>query len=138
MKELLYLLRSMQFFAHSAHQLVKGNPFHADHAFFGDVYKDLEGDFDSVAERIIGLYGEESLQLQAVLNGAMSKLADAPSTGVADNKVFYQYLYKMDEKLKALIKQIIEAGVSPGTEQLIGNIADKCEMRCYKIKQRLK
>lgn len=138
MKELLYLLRAMQFFTHNAHHLVKGNSFHADHAFFGDVYNDLEDDFDSVAERIIGLYGEEPLQLQTVLNGAMSKLTDAPSIGVADNKVFYQYLNKMDEKLKALIKQIIDAGVSPGTEQLIGTIADKCEMRCYKVKQRIK
>lgn len=138
MKELLNLLRAMQFFAHSSHNLVKGNSFHADHAFFGEVYNDLQADYDAVAERIVGLYGEEPLHLQTVLNGAISKLADAPSTGVADNKVFYQYLYKMDEKLKALIKQIIEAGVSPGTEQLIGNIADKCEMRCYKIKQRLK
>lgn len=138
MKELLYLLRAMQFYAHSCHHLVKGTPFHADHSFFGDVYSELEGDFDSVAERIIGLYGEESLELQSVLNGAMSKIADAPSIGVTDNKVYYQYLYKLDEKLKALIKQIISTGVSPGTEQLIGNIADKCEVRCYKVKQRLK
>jgi DNA-binding ferritin-like protein len=138
MKELLYLLRAMQLFSHSCHNLVKGTPFHSDHAFFGDVYQDLTGDYDSVAERIIGLYGEQSLELQTVLNGAMSKLMDAPSINVQDNKMYYDYLYKMDEKLKALIKQIIAAGVSPGTEQLIGNIADKCEMRCYKIKQRMK
>jgi len=138
MKELLYLLRAMQFYTHSCHNLVKGTPFHSDHAFFGGVYSDLSADYDSVAERIIGLYGEEHLQLQTVLNGAMSKLSDAPSTGVEDNKIFYEYLLKMDEKLKGLIKQIIITGVSPGTEQLIGNIADKCEMRCYKIKQRIK
>lgn len=138
MKELLYLLRAMQFYTHSCHNLVKGTPFHSDHSFFGDVYSDLEGDYDSVAERIIGLYGEESLELQSVLNGAMSKITDAPSINVPDNKVYYQYLYKLDERLKALIKQIIATGISPGTEQLIGNIADKCEMRCYKVKQRLK
>lgn len=138
MKELLYLLRAMQLYTHSCHHLVKGASFHSDHAFFGDVYFELERDFDDVAERIIGLYGEEPLELQSLLNSAMSKIMDAPSVNVADNKVFYQYLYKLDEKLKALIKQIIAAGVSPGTEQLVGEIANKCEMRCYKVKQRLK
>jgi len=44
----------------------------------------------------------------------------------------------MEEKLKDLIKQIIATGVSPGVEQLIGDIANKSEMRSYKIKQRMK
>jgi DNA-binding ferritin-like protein len=138
MKELLYLLRAMQLFTHSCHHLVKGTPFHSDHEFFAEVYSDLENDYDSVAERIIGLYGEESLELNTVLNGAMSKLMDVPSINVPDNKVYYNHLYKMDEKLKNLIKQIIAAGVTPGTEQLIGEIANKTEIRCYKVKQRMK
>lgn len=138
MKELLYLLRGMYLFAHSAHHLVKGTPFHSDHGFFGDVYNDIEGDYDDVAERIIGLYGEEHLKLQDVVSGAMNKIADAPSVGVSDNKVFYDYQYKLDERLKTLIKQIIATGVSPGVEQLIGEIANKAEMRCYKVKQRMK
>lgn len=138
MKELLYLLRGMYLFAHSAHHLVKGTPFHSDHGFFGDVYNDIEGDYDSVAERIIGLYGEDSLKLDVVIHNAASKIADAPSIGVPDNKVFYEYQYKLDERLKGLIKQIISTGVSPGVEQLIGEIANKAEMRCYKVKQRLK
>lgn len=128
----------MQLFAHSAHHLVKGTPFHSDHAFFGDVYSDIEGDYDDVAERIIGLYGEEHLKLQDVVSGAMGKITDAPSVGVSDNKVFYDYQYKLDERLKSLIKQIIATGVSPGVEQLIGEIANKAESRCYKVKQRLK
>lgn len=138
MKELLYLLRAMQFYAHSCHNLVKGTPFHSDHAFFGDVYSELEGDYDDVAERIVGLYGEQPLELQSVLNAAMSKIMDAPSINVPDNKVYYEYHAKLEERLKSLIKQIIETGVSPGTEQLIGDIANKSESRMYKIKQRLK
>lgn len=138
MKELLYLLRGMYLYAHSAHHLSKGISFFADHGFFGDVYNDIEGDYDDVAERIIGLYGEEHLKLQEVISGAMNKIIDAPSVGTKDNRVFFEYQYKLDERLKDLIKQIIDAGVTPGVEQLIGEIANKAEMRCYKVRQRLK
>jgi DNA-binding ferritin-like protein len=137
MKELLYLLRGMYFFAHGAHHLVKGTPFHSDHNFFGEVYGEIEGDFDDVAERIIGLYGEETLKLDVVLGSAASKISDAPSVGVPDNKIFYEYQERLESRLRNLIKQIIEAGVSPGVEQLIGEIANKSEMRSYKIKRRL-
>ena len=134
----MYLLRSMQIYSQNAHHLVKGTPFHSDHAFFGDVYNAVAEDFDDVAERIIGLYGEEHLNLQNMLQAVVAKLVDAPSTGVPDNKVFYEYQLKMEDKLKSLIKQIIASGVSPGVEQLIGEISNKSEMRCYKIKQRMK
>lgn len=138
MKELMYLLRAMQIYSQNAHHLVKGTPFHSDHAFFGDVYNGLAGDFDDVAERIIGVYGEDHLDLQNMLQTVLVKLSDAPSVGTTENKVFYEYQLKMEDKLKNLIKQIISSGVSPGIEQLIGDIANKSEMRCYKIKQRMK
>lgn len=138
MKELMYLLRAMRIYAQSAHHLVKGTPFHSDHAFFGDVYNQVGDDFDDVAERIVGLYGEEHLNLQNMLQAVMAKLADAPSTGVEDNKVFYSYQLKMEDTLCNLISKIISTGVNAGTEQLIGEICNKAEMRKYKIKQRMK
>ena len=138
MKELLILLRSMQIFAQSAHHLCKGQSFHEDHSFFGDTYEAVAGDFDDLAERIIGLYGEEHLQLQPLMAAVVQKLADAPSVGVESNKVYYSYRLKMEENMCKLAEQIIAAGVYPGTEQLIGDMANKAEMRKYKIKQRLK
>ncbi|MCE2717160.1 MAG: hypothetical protein LW696_07800 [Alphaproteobacteria bacterium] len=138
MKELLVLLRAMQIFAQNAHHLVKGTPFHSDHAFFGDVYDTVADDFDSLAERIVGLYGEEPLALQSMMAAVVAKLGDAPSVGAEDNKVFYAHQLKMEESLCKLVEKIIAAGVYPGTEQLIGEIANKAEMRKYKIKQRMK
>lgn len=138
MKELLILLRAMQIYAQNAHQLVKGTPFHSDHAFFGDVYNEVAGDFDDLAERIIGLYGEEPLALQPMLASVVAKLSDAPSVGVDDNKIFYMHQLKMEDSLCKIVERIIAAGVNPGTEQLIGEICNKSEMRKYKIKQRMK
>ena len=138
MKELLVLLRAMQLYAQNAHHLVKGNTFQQDHDFFGDVYEGVAGDYDDVAERIIGLYGEEHLNLQTVLSGVVSKLSGAPSAKTEDNKVFYNYQLSLEETLCPLIKKIISSGTTPGVEQLIGEICNKSEMRQYKIKQRLK
>lgn len=138
MKELICLLRAMQLYGHSCHHLVKGTPFHSDHGFFADVYSEVEADFDSVVERSIGLYGDGHMNLQECLSSVMSKIADAPSINVESNKVYYDYQLKLEDRLTGLVKQIIAAGVSPGTEQLVGNIADKSEVRKYKIKQRIK
>jgi DNA-binding ferritin-like protein len=138
MKELLYLLRAMNIYSQSAHHLVKGTPFHSDHAFFGDVYDALIDAYDSVAERIVSLYGEEPLKLDVVMSMAMSKIADAPSVGVMDNKVFYEYQERLESRLRDLVAKIIATGVSPGVEQLIGEIANQSEIRSYKIKQRMK
>jgi DNA-binding ferritin-like protein len=138
MKELLYLLRAMQIYAQSAHHLVKGTPFHSDHSFFGDVYSEIADDFDDVAERIVGLYGEEPLSLQPMMSAVTAKLMDAPSVGAEDNKTFYMHQLKMEDSLCKIIQKIIMAGVNPGTEQLIGEICNKSEMRKYKIKQRMK
>ena len=128
----------MNIYAQSAHHLVKGTPFHSDHAFFGDTYDALIGAYDSVAERIVGLYGEEPLKLDVVMSMAMNKIADAPSIGVMDNKVFYEYQERLESRLRDLVAKIIATGVSPGVEQLIGEMANQSEIRSYKIKQRMK
>jgi hypothetical protein len=44
----------------------------------------------------------------------------------------------MEQELCKKISMTIAAGVSPGTEQLLGNLCDFSEVRQYKIKQRIK
>ena len=62
----------------------------------------------------------------------------APSTGVKENKVFYQFQLMMEQELCKKISMAIAAGVSPGTEQMLGDLCDKSEVRQYKIKQRIR
>ena len=127
----------MQLFAHSCHNLVDGAPFHQDHEFFGAAYPAYEADYDSVAERCIGLHGEEYLKLENLVAGAAIKLKGAPSTGVKENSTFYQYLLQMEQELCTIVQGML-AGASEGTRQLLGDICNLSEMRQYKIKQRLK
>lgn len=138
MKELLYLLRAMHIYSHNCHHLVKGSLFFGDHSFFGDTYEALLSDYDSVAERIVGMYGEEPLQLQELMTQVTTKLQGCPSTGTPDNKVFFEHQLQLENKLTDIISKIVSVGVSKGTEQLITEICNKAEPRKYFIKQRLK
>jgi len=138
MKQLLIQLRTMQLFTHGAHNLCSKVLFFQDHDFFGSVYTVLEGDYDSVLERMIGLHGEESLDYPNLLNAIATKLKPLPSVGVKENSEFFKALLTLEVELCSLIKQTIAKGTTPGTEQLIGEIANQSEMRQYKIKQRIK
>lgn len=138
MRDILVHFRAMQFFAQNAHHLVARAPFHSDHSFFGETYEAMADAYDSVAERIIGLMGEEALKPQTIPLEANEKIKMAPSTGVKENKVFYQFQLMMEQELCKRISAAIAAGVSPGTEQLLGTFCDESEIRQYKIKQRIK
>jgi DNA-binding ferritin-like protein len=138
MKPLLIHLRAMNLFSHSCHNLVDGIAFHEDHAFFASSYEAADDEYDSVAERTIGIKGEAELSLAPIAAGAAIKLKGAPSVGVKENSLFYQHLLQMEQELCMLIQAEIQLGASEGTRQMLGNICDASEMRQYKIKQRLK
>ena len=139
MREILKQLRLIQLFTHGAHNFCARTPFHSDHEFFGSVYSSVEGDYDSVLERIIGLHGEEAVQYPTLHVEVAQRLQQLPSVGVKENSTFYQALLQLDAELCAKINEVIKVGsVSPGTEQTLGSICESTEIRDYKIKQRIK
>lgn len=139
MYQLLVCLRALQIIAHHYHNLCARVAFQADHEFFKEVYESAEEDYDSVIERIIGIQGEDKLNLQALMMAVIKKVGEAPSVGVSNNKVFYEEVLKHEIYICDIVKEVISTSmISPGTEQLIGEIANKSEVRQYKIKQRIK
>lgn len=137
--QLAVQLRSMQLFAHSAHHFVDGSLFFADHDFLGETYKKLDNDYDEVVERIIGLYGEEQIDLHVVLAGVINRLHNVPTSSVKENKIFFDILLDMEHELCTLIEKICYSdGVTEGLKQLIGEIANSSEKRQYKLRQRTK
>ena len=138
MRDILVLLRAMHLYSQTAHHLVARSPFHSDHAFFGEVYEAMSDAYDGVAERIIGLLGEETLKPQTLLLEVNEKLKMSPSIGVKENKVFYEFQLALEKELCQKITITIQAGATPGVEQLIGELANQSEIRQYKIKQRIK
>ena len=138
MKELLVLLRSMQLFAHAAHNLVNGPSFAPDHAFFGDAYTQHETDFDDLVERIIGKYGEQHVQFAEITMQAAKALSSMDVSAQVSNEEFLQQQLAHEQQMCSMIDSLCAAkGVSEGTKQMLGNMADLSEVRQYKLKQRL-
>lgn len=138
MLQLVICFRAMQLFAHSAHLLCARTVFFQDHEFFGSVYGQAEGYFDSISERMIGLGQEDQLKLQNVMSAVNQKLASAPSVGVKENKEYYVHLLNQCDEACKLIDAVCKNGASEGTKQLIGGIADELEVLKYKISRRIK
>lgn len=134
--KLIAQILGMKFAYHNAHLLAKNPQFFADHAALGEFYSALESDFDSVSERLIGLFGPEAFSLALILQQAMVKLPQAPAP---DNATYFSQGLQQEQELQQLGGMICKLPeCSEGTKQLIGNILDDSESRVYKIKQRLR
>lgn len=128
----------MQLFYHSSHLLCARVPFFSDHSALGEFYAELDGEYDSIAERVIGSIDPNMLHLPTISAGVSAKLQGLPSVEAKENSQFFEVALSLETELRSDIDELIKSGVSEGTRQLLGDISDSSEKRCYKIKQRLK
>lgn len=133
MKDLACHLRSMQFYAHNAHNMCRGDEFFSDHEELGALYSVYESAYDSVVERIIGL-GQE-IDLITLQKEAADKLAGKPKTDSFSKS--FECLLECELELCEIINKENEKA-SLGTQNLLQGIADLSEVRQYKFKQKTK
>lgn len=133
--QLAVCYRGLQLAAHNFHNLVARTVFFQDHSFFGDLYSAAEGYYDDIIERIIGLYGDQSINLQNIMMMVSQKIQDAPNAS-QENKVFYQYCEQMLKYVLSEIEQLAP-GCSQGTMNMLAGQADEIEVLLYKISRRL-
>lgn len=139
MKDLAILLRSINLYAHSAHNLCARVVFLQDHEFFNEIYSAANVAYDSVIERIIGLYGEEAVPaLPEQLEALHQILSQLPEKGVKENAIYFQVLLEKQKMVCEKIEELCKSGLPQGTIQMLGNIADASEVLQYKLKQRIK
>lgn len=137
MHQLLPHLRALNLYAHHAHNMCARVPFFQDHDVLAEIYAKADSDYDSVIERIIGTKGTEGLDLSAIVAASLQKLQSMPMG--AQNSDMFQAILSMKMELISMIEQMIKAGgLSQGTIQMLGDIADKEEVDVYKLKQRIK
>lgn len=137
MQELLIKLRLLQIFAQQSHNLIQSETFFGDHCFLEEVYKQTSSDYDSVAERTIGTLGDRPLHMHEILESVSKRAALLPPLASAPDVIF-KALKVMEVDLCEFIEEAVrDEEVSEGTKQLIGEIANKSEMRQYKLNRRL-
>lgn len=138
MKELAILLRAINLYAHSAHNLCGRVPFFQDHEFFLELYEAADDAYDDVIERMIGLYGEDSVpSLPEQLEALHQLMSSLPEKGVKENAIYFQILLEKQKLVCSKIEELCKSGLPQGTIQMLGNIADKSEVFQYKIQRRL-
>jgi DNA-binding ferritin-like protein len=130
-------LRAMHLYYHMCHNMVKGSLFNQDHSTFASFYDQCDSDYDSAIERAINKEGEKSACLAEQMKEVFKIIKPLPCCEVKENKEFYKAGLDLEVKLCKMIDDCIKFGVSSGTEQVIGNIADKSEVRQYLIQRRL-
>lgn len=139
MYELICTFRAAQLYLHQAHLLAKGSLFLQDHEFLGELYAAMESDFDAVSERLIGMGGESQFNLQEMMKKVVEKLASYPSTNVKENKEYFIKQLEIEksicDQVNALCKQHAE---NQGLVQLLGDCANRSQIRVYKISRRIK
>lgn len=127
-------LRFLQLYAHNAHNMIQGPMFFEYHDFLGELYPVYESAYDSVIERALGLGIE--LDLKKITSEA-NYLIETKPFEVKEPLKLFAHILDCEKILCNLIGQSFDQATI-GSQQLLGDIADKSEGRQYKIKQLLK
>lgn len=131
--DLAIAFRAAQFVAHNSHHLIKGATFFQDHEFIGELYESYAESYDTLAERIIAFNG--TLDVIAVTSKAASYASSFNPEGKTSNEIF-SALLAVEKSFCNMIKAIVPS-CTDGTQNLLQDIADKSEMRQYKIGRRI-
>lgn len=132
MKNLAVILRASQLYAHMAHNLTTGCSFFSDHEAFAGFYGEYEKDYDAVVERIIGLTGD--CDITAITKSACDIVE---KTKFKDTMHAYSVLLATEKSI-CEVCAAENKKASLGSQNLLQAIADKSEMRQYKIQRRIK
>lgn len=133
---LLSLLNAQYNLYYAAHWKSSGPTFNADHQLFSRLYEAVQGEADTMAEKIIGFHGVEALdhvQVAASVSGWLSQWKNAGS-------VLAQALtaeHALQDALQDAVQKLEAAGqYSLGLQNFLPGVADTHEGHLYLLQQR--
>ncbi len=127
-------LRLMYLFYHNSHQVCRGPTFFSDHLALGEFYGEVEGHYDEVVERMIGLFGVEIASLPTILQLVMKALNGGPGTGT--NLEIFQAGLTYENTLLSMVEDLCRE-ITESDKQLVSEIGNRAMVRKYKILQRI-
>ena len=137
--QLLAILRAMHWAHWTAHWRMRGTPFYGDHLMFQRMYEELAGEVDSLAEKIIGTYGGNSVKDEHVISDA-HRFITACETAVRDGDLYKRALM-METYLQNAIKTTYDAlkasgELSLGMDDFLMALSNAHETNLYLLRQR--
>ena len=133
MKELLYKLTALRFYAKTVHYFVKGTSQYGNHLFADAILDDLTRFWDDIQE--VCYLGSERLPpyCKDVLNGAVGYIPNMTN----DEEAMFRNL---KELIVSILKEIeiLVPECSVGEQNLLGNIAERLQQMNGLLYRRLK
>lgn len=128
------LIRAVYLVHQNNHWITSGNNFYGNHLLFERIYKSAAEDADLAAEKFVGLFGVEVLDLhmQAQMIGKILEdfsSGDPGHTSIEIEKKFLDF----SQKFYDIVKQ--EDKMSLGLDDMIMSIASNREGAVYLLKQ---
>ena len=131
---------ALQIVHHSHHWQTNGQIFYADHLLYEKLYTGVLEDIDPIGEKLIGLSKEPKLtnyfHRVEVLKHFLEACTDSSKSYIEVSLVAEKtYIAACEKIMKAFEKANL---LTPGLEQMLGNILDKHEGFVYLLEQRIK
>ena len=139
--QILAILRALQWSHQTAHWKVRGEPSYGDHLLFQKLYLAVAEEIDTLAEKIVGVYGPDALTNLSVLSDTHRFIAEHARTGAGDSS--YQCALQMEEHLQRALKIAYDdlkasGEMSLGLDDFLMATANAHETALYLLRQRLR
>lgn len=135
-------LRFLYFLHQTHHWVASGDSFYGDHKLFEQLYTEITEEIDDVAEKAVGLGGEQNvnLGLQVIQIDKLVKSCGDAQTVPNSSELARKSLRAEIEFVKlvhTMLTMMKEEGAdSDGVQNMLQGIADKHERHVYLLKRR--
>jgi DNA-binding ferritin-like protein len=140
----LGLLRSLETYYHHAHWVTKGDNYYGDHLLFERLYGETKSQVDDLAEKMVGVFGEDSISIQKVTEVVMKVVSSSPKMdkkitgfelakyGLGLERIFLQMTNNLYNKMKK------DGTMTMGFDDLLMSMYSEHEKSIYLLQQRTK
>ncbi len=138
-RHLLALLRAQAANYQDAHWEVGGPQFYGDHLLFERLYTSVQGEIDTLAEKMVGTFGPTSVEV----SGLAQETALWISRWSGGEENLHRRAWKTEqdfEKFLPMVHQTFQAegSLSLGWDDLLASMANAHEGHRYLLSQRLR
>jgi DNA-binding ferritin-like protein len=136
--QLLAILRALHWSHWTLHWKVKGDPFYGDHLMYQRLYEAVVEEIDTLAEKIVGMYGSEAIHNLSVMADSHRFIAEHVRVVGGDE---FACALSMEEHLQRALKTAYDelkasGELSLGMDDYLMATASAHETALYLLRQR--
>lgn len=128
--------RILHIYYQHCHNLTYGSSFVGDHTVFNDFYEEVADNYDRLSEYTVSQFGNKEFNTTVIHESIMEELQNYKVENMTSQEMFNSSLI-LEFKFYNILKEL-DIKASIGLKNMIGDFAEKSDVRQYKIKQRLK